>query len=130
MRPPPPGQGGEGQAARERLAERRQVGHDAVALLRAPWRETEAGDDLVEDQHRPASVTGAPDGVEEPWQRRERPLERLADHGGEALRLRGQQLGDRTGVVEREHHDVAGDAVLHARRLGERDRWLGRAVLE
>ena len=41
-----------GQSAADDLAERRQVGPDAVALLRAAARHAEAGHHLVEDQQR------------------------------------------------------------------------------
>ena len=39
------------KAAAHRLAVAREVGHDAVVLLRAAPRDAEAGDDLVEDEH-------------------------------------------------------------------------------
>ena len=41
---------GEREAAADDLAERGEVGHDAVVLLGAAVGEAEAGDDLVEDQ--------------------------------------------------------------------------------
>ena len=45
-------EGRERQAAADDLAEDRQVGRDAVALLRAAARDAEAGDHLVEDEQR------------------------------------------------------------------------------
>ena len=44
-------EGADGEAAADDLAERGEVGRDAVALLRAAERDAEAGDDLVEDEH-------------------------------------------------------------------------------
>ena len=44
--------GADGQAAADDLAERGEVGRDAVELLRAAAREAEAGHHLVEDEQR------------------------------------------------------------------------------
>ena len=45
-----PAEGADRQPAADDLPEDRQVGPDAEALLRAPARDAEAGDDLVEDE--------------------------------------------------------------------------------
>ena len=48
----PAAERGAGEAAAHHLAERRQVGRDAAAGLRAAVADPEPGDDLVEDQQR------------------------------------------------------------------------------
>ena len=61
----PPGDDGDRHPVGDRLPHRRQIGRDAEQLLRAAGREPEPGDDLVEDQHDPVSVTELPTALEE-----------------------------------------------------------------
>ena len=59
------------QPAADDLAEDRQVGRDAVALLRAAAGDAEAGDHLVEDEQRAARVAERPQRLEEAGRRRD-----------------------------------------------------------
>ncbi len=118
---------GERKAAADDLAERGQVRHDAVVLLRAPVGEAEAGDDLVEDQRHAVSRGDLAHALEEAGLGHHQPLQRLQDHRGQVVVMRldhGLGLGH---VVEGRDQDLALDGVGNARRVrgggGER---LGR----
>ena len=111
------GDGAAGQAAGEDLRQGRQVGLDAVGLLRAARRDTETVDHLVEDQQH--AVLGG-----EPAQRVEefgvdRQLAaigagRLDDRGGDLARVLFEQAGQRRLVVLVAQQYVAGDGIEHA----------------
>ena len=62
----------DGQAAADDLAERGDVGRDAVQLLRAAAREAEAGHHLVEDEQRAVAPRELAQRFEEARARRRR----------------------------------------------------------
>ena len=70
----PAAEGGQRQAATDDLAEARQVGRHAVVRLRAAGAETEAGDDLVEDQERAGRVARGAQSLEEAGHGATRPM--------------------------------------------------------
>ena len=76
-------------AAADDLAERREVGPDAVELLRAALRDAEAGHDLVEDQHRAVPRAFLAQRLEETRHRRDAvhvARDRFDDHAGDLAR--------------------------------------------
>ena len=104
-------EGSAGQAAAEDLAQRSQVGSDAVELLRAAQREPEAGHHLVEDQQRAVLGRDAAAALRRiAWRGRNRP--RVADH----------RLDDDAGDLRR----MGGEGCLHRGEIvvGQRERVL------
>ena len=95
---PPPGD----------LPEHRQVGRDAVPLLRPAACDPEAGDHLVEDEEGAARVAERPQRLEEAGLRRHDahvPRHRLDEHRGEPLAVAFDRGRGRVDVV------VAADTV-------------------
>src|SRR5262249_56077802 len=80
-----------GQAAADDLAETREIGTDAILHLSAAERKAEAGDDLVEDQHRAVARAEIAQGLQEAGRRRHDahvPGHRLDDDGGDLAAAR------------------------------------------
>ena len=78
-----------GRPAADDLAEDRQVGQDAEALLGAAARDAEAGDHLVEDEQRAGGVAERAERLEEAGRGRDAahvPGDRLDEDRGEAPR--------------------------------------------
>ena len=130
------------QAAADDLAEDREVGRDAVALLRPAARDAEAGDHLVEDEQRPARVAQRPQRLEEAGGRRDDAHvagDRLDEDRSEPFAVLGDRGRDRVDVVVGEHDRVAGDArrnaggrrnpERHQARAGAREQRVDMAVI-
>jgi hypothetical protein len=122
-----PRDGRQGVAAADRLAVGRQVGHDAVALLRTAPCNTEARHDLVEDQHDAVARGGLAHRLQEAGFGQKDTLQRLDDHGGQLVRVALDQLERRLRVVERRDEHVVGQRRRHADRVGQRAR-VGRGL--
>ena len=75
------------KAAAHRLAVAREVGHDAVLLLRAAPRDAKAGDDLVEDEHDAVAARDLAHRLEKAGLRQQHALQRLDDHRRELVRV-------------------------------------------
>ena len=89
-----PDDGTQRHPATERLAQRREVGRDAELALGTPGVGPEAGQDLVEDEHRPVLAGQPPGSLEIAGQRRDRAridVDRLHDH---ARDLRPEAIED------------------------------------
>jgi hypothetical protein len=93
---PMPGDRRQRKAAADDLAERADVGRDAVALLRAAIGEAEAGDDLVEDQQMPCGRKARAEGLEKARRRRDDPLQRLDDDARRSRRMFRKQRARRS----------------------------------
>jgi hypothetical protein len=106
----PAGNRGYREPPGERLAEHHQVRQDAVELLRATWRETEAGDHFVENQQ--GAVLGA-HLLEHGQEARSRldatrvAHHRFADGRGDALALGREQVPQPVLVVPGQHPQPA-----------------------
>ena len=103
----------ERQAAADDLAEDRQVGQDAEALLRAAARDAEAGDHLVEDEQRAARRRRAPQRLEEARRRRDDahvPGDRLDEDRRQPLAVALDRRGGGVDVVVGRDDRVGGDA--------------------
>src|SRR5207244_10199339 len=98
----------DGQAATDDLAERREVGPNAEALLRAAPRHAER-DHLVEDQHDAAALRLLAQPRQEALGGRDQPgvaEDRVDDERGDLLAVLREDLRARLLVVPREHDDV------------------------
>jgi hypothetical protein len=107
----PPAEGPDRQAAADDLAEGREVGPDAQALLRAAPRRAER-DDLVEDQHDPVTLGDLAQPGQESLRRGQQAgiaHHRVHDEAGELRGFLLEDLGARLGVVPGQHHDVLED---------------------
>ncbi len=114
-----------GRAAADRLGDAGDVGDDAVALLGAAEGDTEAGDDLVEDEQHAVLVAEAAQTLEEARLGRDDAAvgeDRLAEDRGELVGVALDQRLDAFEVVEAAHDhgilDDLGDA--GQRRQGAR----------
>ena len=124
----PPGDGRQREAAADDLAQRAQVGGDAVVGLCAVIGEAVAGHHLVEDQHDPAPGRFLPQAREEALGGRENALQRLDDDARDlALELVEQLPHSLQIVVGRDHHvllDTARDTGAVGNGVGEVDQLL------
>ena len=77
----------ERKAAAHRLAVAREIGHDAVFLLRAAPGDAKAGDDLVEHEHDAVSRRHLANRLQKSGLRQQHALQRLDDHRGELVRM-------------------------------------------
>ena len=104
------------------LAEGREIGDHAVQTLRAAQVPAEAGDHLVEHQHRAVGVAERDQLGEEPGRRLLDPR-RLEDHRGDLAGVRGEQGAQRRQIVVAELHglvvDRARDAAVGRGRADE-----------
>jgi hypothetical protein len=117
----PPAERTDGQAAADDFAERREVGPDAEALLRAAGREAEAGHHLVEDQHRLLLCRDLPEQfqVARSWQIQARVARhRLDDDRRDFAPVRGEARFQCLHVVVGQHERVLGEVRRHARAVG------------
>ena len=125
-----PAEGGEWQPAADGLADARQVGGHAEVAGRASEAEAEASHDLVENEQgaglggRLAYGLGELGVGDDGAAGGER--HRLHEHGGELVAVGADEVARSLGVVERQHHDVAGQARRHAVRVDHRLRPLRR----
>ena len=113
--------GGDGEAAADRLREDREVGLDPEERLRAARPDPVARQHLVEDQHRarragqlaqPLEVAGArhdPAAVAH---------DRLGDHRGDLVAVRRERGLGGGDVVPRHDQQAVGDLAGHAGRAG------------
>ncbi len=96
-------EGGERESAADHLAEAGEVRSHAVATLRTPPPDTEARDDLVEDEQAVGAAGLLPQHLEEAGCRRDDPHvagHRLDDDGGQLARARAQKVAHSGHVVE------------------------------
>ncbi len=101
----------EREAAADDLAQRAEVGRDAVVFLRAAVGEAEAGHDLVEDQRNAVLLRDLPQPLQEARLGRQQALERLDDHAGQLVLVLLDQALDHLEVVERRDQHLVGDAL-------------------
>ncbi len=102
-------EGAHREAAADDLAERGEVGRDAVALLRAAERHAEAGDDLVEDEHDAVRVAQVAQTLQEALGGRHDAHvagDRLDDDRRDLVAFCGERCRNRVEVVVREHDGV------------------------
>ena len=90
------GDGRQRKSAAHRLAVAREVGHDAVLLLRAAPRDAKAGDDFVEDEDDAVAARDLAHGLEKAGLGQQHALQRLDDHRGELVRM---ALDHRDGLL-------------------------------
>ena len=112
---------GEREAVRDRLAHRREIGHDADDLLDAADPMPEAGDDLIEDEQRAELVAQAAQARQEAvvgQQARRVVRERLDDHGGHVLAVPLERRANVVEVVEPAHERRVDRCLEHPRRVG------------
>ena len=125
-----PAKGRGRKAAADDLAEDRQVGRDAVALLGPTPRDAEAGDHLVEDEQRAARVAQHPQRLEE--SRRGRNDAHVARDGldenrREPLAVLRDGCSDGVDVVVGQHDRVAATPDGNARGRRDPERHQARA---
>ena len=128
---------GRREAAADDLAEDRQVGQDAEALLGAAAGDAEAGDHLVEDQQCARRVAERAQRLEEPGRGRHDahvPGHRLDDDRGEPFAVALDRGGGRVevvvgrddGVGRRRRRDAGARRDAERRQAGARARRAGR----
>ena len=105
---------GEGEAAADDLAEGGDVGADIDELLISVVAESEAGDDLIEDQDGAVLGAEVAETLEEGGALGEEAVvggQRLDDGGGDLRAMCGECLIQRGLVIEREDEGGGGDGV-------------------
>ena len=115
--------------AADHLAQRGEIGCDAVEALRAAHVHTEAGHHFIEDKDRAVAVAEVPQPLQESGPRCDQvhvARDRLDNHPGDLVGMRLESGGDFVEIVISEHQRLAGDRRRHARRRrlaeGERAR--------
>ena len=120
-------------AAADDLAERRQVGPDAVECLGAALRNAEPGHHLVEDQHGAVLRALLAQSLEEAGHGRDAihvACHRLDDHAGDVRPDFGEGGTHLRGIVVGERHGVRGELRRHAGGRRHAERQHARAGLD
>ena len=113
------------EAAADDLAQDRQVGPDAVELLRAARRDAESRDHLIEDQQRTRACSELAQPVKEAFDRRDHPHvrgHRFDDDGGDLALVRLELRRDRVEVVVGRDQSLRGDRWAHPGATWQRER--------
>ena len=108
------------QAAADDLPVRREVGLDVEVRLRAAEPIAETRHHLVEDQQHAVARSDLAYLLEIARLGRDDALDRFDDHRRELVRVRGNQLLERVGIVERRDQGKVGHCRGDAGRIGRR----------